>query len=122
LSIRNRKYTMTQLEQRPTARPQVAVDVSCQDLHRALGAPGSPATVTFAIDALTVTTPAGTVRIRARTVVASGQGARTAGLRPSDADMLREATDDPYMVVNLAAGVRTLTLTGPGKQVTVGRW
>jgi len=107
--------------QRRPRPPQVAIEVPCGELHRALGAKGLPATLSFAYGGLTVATPAGTRYVRAGTTIAAA-GVATAGLRPTEADVLRGATDGPDRTVTLSAHPLTITLTGPEGAVTVGRW
>jgi hypothetical protein len=51
-----------------------------------------------------------------------GNGVHSAGLRPSDADVLREATNGPDGAISLAADALTLTLTHAGSTVRIGRW
>lgn len=81
-----------------------------------------PATFTFTFTSLVVATPASNIRIAARTVLTAGAGAHSAGLRPGDADVLREATIGPDSTINLAADALTLTLTQAGSTVRTGRW
>ena len=102
-----------------TNRPQIEVEVSCAALHQALGPAGMPATITFTFTALIVATRVSNIRI---TVLTASSGAHSAGLRPSDADILRDATDGPDSTISLAADPLTLTLTHGGSTVRTGRW
>jgi hypothetical protein len=114
---------MSRDENQRRPRPaQVAIELPCSELHRALGVKGSPATLSFASGGLTVATPAGTRYIRACATIAAAAGVATAGLRPTEADVLRGATDGPDRTVTLSAHPLTITLTGPEGAVTVGRW
>jgi hypothetical protein len=98
------------------------MELSRAALHQALGPEGMPATLTFTFTALIVATPGGNIRIPARTVLTAASGAHSAGLRPCDADVLREATDGPDSTISLAADALTLTLTHAGSTVRTGRW
>ena len=105
-----------------TSRSQILMELSGAALHQALGPAGMPATITFTSTAITVATPVANTRIAARTVLTMCGGALSAGMRPSDADALRGATDGPDRMVRLAADALSLTLTHAGSTVRTGRW
>ena len=98
------------------------MDVSGSNLRRALGNPGSPATLIFSHDGLTVVTPAGSTHIRGHAIVHSALGTRRAGLRAADADSIRRATDNAEGSVHVLANIWSVTVSGPNPEVTVGRW
>jgi hypothetical protein len=101
--------------------PLIEVHVSREALRLALGPEGSPATLAFTFNAVTVSTPSRTVRVPARTLV-SPLGVHTAGLRPPDADVLRDAATGTDRTVSLIAHALTLTLVDGPTSVTFGRW
>src|SRR5262245_700524 len=107
---------------RPPRPPQVAIEVPCAELRIALGGKGTPATLSFGYSGVTVATPGGTRHVRAFSTIAAPAGVATAGLRPTEADVLRGATDGPDRMVTLSAHPLTITLTCPEGAVTVGRW
>jgi hypothetical protein len=101
--------------------PLIEVRLSCQALRLALGPVGSPATLDFTFNAVTVATPSRSVRVPAQTLI-SPVGVHTAGLRPQDADALRVAASGADRTASLIAHALTVTLIDGQTLVTVGRW
>jgi hypothetical protein len=108
----------------PTTRlpTLVAADLSAAELRAGLGRFGDPATLTFYANAVTVTTPGGRRTLDAAITCRAVAGVHSVGLRTADADRLRHACTSPDAQLTLRVDQRLLTLTGPGRQVTIPRW
>jgi hypothetical protein len=109
---------MTTTQQLPVL---VHVSVNSADLQAGLGSRRQPATLVFTSLLVTAITPTGTHRIPATALQPRWPGIHQTGLRPRDADRLREAAATATLAT-LTLTARTLTLTTDQTSVTVDRW
>jgi hypothetical protein len=99
----------------------VHVRVAGTDLRAALGSHQQPATLVFTSLVITTITPTSAIRIPATARAQPWPGIHQTGLRPRDADLLRDAAATAD-VADFALTARTLTLTTAHTTVTVDRW